>query len=316
MKTTRITSLVIALLMLAITVPTAGAETFKMRIGSVCNVNPLIYYTAIEEGFLAEHGIDVDKQCFSGGAVAITALMAGGVDAVTATYEHVQKLQAQGQDVRAVAGLFNRTGYWLLTPGNSPLTNLEDLKGKSVGITSPGSLSDMLLRHLLIQNGIDPVRDVTIVGAGSGATMLAAIEHSRVAAGMVNQPSRAEAGDKLRVLYDPNTQEYAGIVLVMRGDYIERNREHIEQLLAGIYEARQAVAVDPSIALSGLIKTFPETDAQILERVVEDYLPYVPLDLRISREAAQNVIESLKTVGAIDEEVPYEQAIDLSMLPQ
>lgn len=308
-------ALLASLLALQLAAGAQAAESFTIRVGNVCSVSPLVYYVAREEGFLAKHGIQAEKHCFSGGSAGITALMAGGIDAMTATYEHVQKLRAQGQDVRAVAGLFDRTGYWLLVRKDSPLQSLQDLKGKRIGITAAGSLTDMTLRHFLVENGIDPVRDVTIIAAGSGATMLAAIEHGRVDAGLVNQPSKAEVEDRMRVLYDPNTQEYAGIVMVMRGDFIERNPELVRRFIAALYEARQAIDADPSLAHSALVKTFPETDPAILKAVVDDYLPYLPEGLNISREAAANVVASLQLIGALPQPVPYEEAVDLSFLP-
>lgn len=306
----------VALLVVQLLAGAAAAQAITMRVGNVCSVSPLVYYVAREEGFLEKHGIHAEKHCFSGGSAGITALMAGGIDAMTATYEHVQKLRAQGQDVRAVAGLFDRTGYWLMVREDSPLQSLQDLKGKRIGITAAGSLSDMTLRYFLLQNGIDPVRDVTIIAAGSGATMLAAIEHGRVDAGMVNQPSKAEVEGRMRVLFDPNTQEYAGIVMVMRGDYIEQNREVVQRFVAAIYEARQAIEADPSLAHSALVKTFPESDPAILKAVVDDYLPYLPQGLRISEESAANVVASLQVIGALPEPVPYEEAVDLSLLPR
>lgn len=310
-------ALLVGLLAFQLLAGTVAAQVDTIRVGNVCSVSPLVYYVAREEGFLEKHGIDAEKHCFSGGSAGITALMAGGIDAMTATYEHVQKLRAQGQDVRAVAGLFDRIGYWLMVRQDSPLQSLEDLKGKRIGITSAGSLSDMTLRYFLLQNGIDPVRDVTIIAAGSGATMLAAIEHGRVDAGMVNQPTKAEAeaDGRVRVLFDPNTQEYAGIVMVMRGDFIEKNPDLVRRFIAAIYEARQAIDADPEIAFSALVKTFPESDPEILRAVVNDYLPFLPQGLYISEESAANVIASLQVIGALPEPVPYEEAVDLSWLP-
>ncbi len=67
---------------------------------------PLLYYLPLtiaeRRGFFKEEGLEVEINDFGGGAKSLQALIGGSVDVVTGAYEHTIRMQAKGQDVRAV----------------------------------------------------------------------------------------------------------------------------------------------------------------------------------------------------------------------
>ena len=69
----------------------------------------LLYYlplTLAERlGYFKEQGLDVTINDFGGGAQSLQALVGGSVDVVTGAYEHTIRMQAKGQDIRAVIEL-------------------------------------------------------------------------------------------------------------------------------------------------------------------------------------------------------------------
>ena len=70
---------------------------------------PLLYYLPLtiaeRKGFFKEQGLDVEINDFGGGAKSLQALVGGSVDVVTGAYEHTIRMQAKGQDIRAVIEL-------------------------------------------------------------------------------------------------------------------------------------------------------------------------------------------------------------------
>src|SRR5262245_17275374 len=56
-------------------------------------------------GYFKEQGLDVTINDFRGGAQSLQALAGGSVDVVTGAYEHTIRMQAKGQDIRAVIEL-------------------------------------------------------------------------------------------------------------------------------------------------------------------------------------------------------------------
>jgi NitT/TauT family transport system substrate-binding protein len=94
--------------LLALALPFAGAQAqTKVTLG--VGGKPVLYYLPLtiaeRKGFFKEEGLDVQIQDFAGGARALQALVGGSVDVVTGAYEHTIRMQAKGQDVRAVTEL-------------------------------------------------------------------------------------------------------------------------------------------------------------------------------------------------------------------
>ena len=70
---------------------------------------PLLYYLPLtiaeRRGLFEEQGLEVEIQDLGGGSKSLQALIGGSVDVVTGAYEHTIRMQAKGQDVRAVCEL-------------------------------------------------------------------------------------------------------------------------------------------------------------------------------------------------------------------
>jgi NitT/TauT family transport system substrate-binding protein len=161
-------------------------------------------------GLFEEVGLSVEILNFQGGARALEALVAGSVDLVSGFYDHT--IQKQTTDVvpLTMVVLFDRyPGVVLLAEPElaSQLRSLSDLKGKTLGVTSLGSSSHMLLNYVLAQAGLGR-DDVGVISIGTGASALAALESGRVPAGMFLDPTATQLQQlgKARVLWDTRSE--------------------------------------------------------------------------------------------------------------
>src|SRR3954470_14978945 len=88
--------------------PAAGPPE-KPKVALGVGGKPLLYYLPLtiaeRRGFFKDQGLDVDINDFGGGAKSLQALVGGSVDVVTGAYEHTIRMQAKGQDVRALVEL-------------------------------------------------------------------------------------------------------------------------------------------------------------------------------------------------------------------
>jgi NitT/TauT family transport system substrate-binding protein len=116
----------------------------------------------------------------------------------------------------------------------------DDLRGKKIAISSFGSLTDFLVRHILRQKGINPERDVTLVQIGGDAERLTALSRGTVDAAALSFPGYAKA-QKLgySMVWDSSKEiRYPGIEIVTRRATIQRDRDfvanYIKAHLAGI----------------------------------------------------------------------------------
>ncbi len=92
-------------------------------------------------GYFKEQGLDVTINDFRGGAQSLQALVGGSVDVVTGAYEHTIRMQAKGQDIRAVIelGRFPGIVVGLRKDRAQTYKSAADLKGAKMGVTAPGS---------------------------------------------------------------------------------------------------------------------------------------------------------------------------------
>ncbi|WP_127998240.1 ABC transporter substrate-binding protein [Piscinibacter defluvii] len=145
----------------------------------------LLYYlplTIAESlGFFKAEGLDVTVADFAGGSQALRAVVGGSADVVSGAFEHTLNMQAKGQPMRAFV-LQGRAPQIVL--GVNPKTlpaykSLADLKGKKIGVTAPGSSTNVMANFVLAKAGIKP-NEVSIVGVGAGNGAVAAMRAGQI----------------------------------------------------------------------------------------------------------------------------------------
>jgi NitT/TauT family transport system substrate-binding protein len=292
------------------------AAPTTMRIGMVCGgMTPLIAQIGIHDGSFKEAGINAEEVCFTSGSDAIAALVGGSIDINLGSYEHVLKMTKNKLGIKAYGSINNGVGYSLIVKQDSKFKSMADLKGETLAVTKPGSLSDTGLRKGLEKEGLDPNQDVNIIGSGSGSTMLAAIESGKVAGGMVSEPtiSQMVASGKYRLLYEPNF-DYGGIVVMANQKWVGENKEAMQSFfdeMTAIYDRAQKDPKHVVETMQGQFKTIP---ADVLETAVKNQLAKVPEGFILTEKAADAVTETAIQLKLITEPIPLKDATDLSFL--
>jgi NitT/TauT family transport system substrate-binding protein len=137
-------------------------------------------------GHFAEEGLKVETSEVAGGSKALQALVGGSVDVAAASMPDVVQLAAQGRDVRGFLLVYTRpTAVLAVAPGQSRrLRSVGDLKGRTVGVSAPGSASHQILNFVLATSGLPPDA-VSTVSVGMSAGSVAALEHGTVDAAVL-----------------------------------------------------------------------------------------------------------------------------------
>ena len=129
-------------------------------------------------GFFKKHGLDLKIVNFGGGSKMVQAMTAGSID-IGAGAGIEMAFVAKGAPMRAVCEDAGPLSFISVgVPWNSPIRSLKDLKGKRIGVTSSGSLTDWLARELARHEGWGPngVRTVAI-GGGIAPVEAAFVAH-------------------------------------------------------------------------------------------------------------------------------------------
>ena len=145
----------------------------------------LLYYLPLTvaevRGYLKDEGLDVTIADFAGGSRALQALIGGSADIVSGAFEHTINMQVKGQRLRAFA-LQGRAPQIVLGVNPKTMPNFKsvaDLKGKKLGVTAPGSSTNVLANFVLAKVGLKP-GDVSIIGVGTGSGAVAAIRSGQI----------------------------------------------------------------------------------------------------------------------------------------
>ena len=145
----------------------------------------LLYYlplTIAESlGYFKDEGLDFTIVDFAGGSRALQAVIGGSADVVSGAYEHTINMQAKGQFLREFA-LQGRVPQIVLGVNPKTMPNFKtiaDLKGKKIGVTAPGSSTNVMLNFVLARAGLKPT-DVSVIGVGAGNGAVAAMRAGQI----------------------------------------------------------------------------------------------------------------------------------------
>lgn len=145
----------------------------------------LLYYlplTIAEQlGFFKAEGLEPNIVDFAGGAQALRAVVGGSADVVSGAFEHTVNMQAKGQRLRAFV-LQGRAPQIVLGVNPKTLAGYKtpaDLKGRKIGVTAPGSSTNVMVNFILAKAGLKP-SDVSIIGVGASQGAVAAMRSGQI----------------------------------------------------------------------------------------------------------------------------------------
>ncbi len=233
------------------TVLAQAAEKPKLTLG--VGGKPLLYYlpltVAEKKGFFKDQGLDVEINDFGGGAKSLQALVGGSVDVVTGAYEHTIRMQAKGQDIRAVIELGRFPGIVIAVRKDlaDKVKTAADFKGLKVGVTAPGSSTSLTAQYAMVKAGLKPT-DAAFIGVGGGASAVAAIKQKQVDVISHLDPVISKLGADGDIVSLIDTRTEAGTkalfggsnpaaVLYLKNDFAEKNPVTTQKLVNAFMKA-------------------------------------------------------------------------------
>ena len=232
----------------------------------------LLYYlpltVAEQKGFFKDEGLEVEIVDFAGGARALQAVVGGSADVVSGAFEHNINMQAKGQPMRAFV-LQGRAPQIVLAVSNKTMPNFKsvaDLKGKKIGVTAPGSSTNIMTNFVLAKSGLKGT-DVSYVGVGASQGAVAALRSGQIDAISNLDPviTMLARNNDIRIISD--TRDVAEADKVFGGPmpaatlyspvaFIEKNPNTVQALTNAIVRANKWIQ---QAGPSDIVKTVPES---------------------------------------------------------
>jgi len=277
----------------------------RIAIGGQAQLIYLPATLAQELGFYKNAGLNVTLLDFPGGAKSLEALMGGSTDVVCGFYDHTIQMAAQGKDLQAFVAMLRYPGLVLVSPS---IAAIEGLKGKTVGVSAPGSSTHMFLNYLLVRHGMKP-DDVSNASIGMSATAVGAVTHNKVDAAIMTDPALAMVRKQmpgLHILADTRTEEgvravfgvesYPSAVLYSKTEWVERNREVAKQLAGAITRTLSWMrSHTPEEIRAAMPASFRTEDAATDVEVLRTAQAMLSVDGKFTPEAVEAVRKVLAT---------------------
>ena len=161
-------------------------------------------------GYFKDEGLNVRISDFAGGTRSLEAVVGGSADVVSGSYEHTINMQARKISFQAfvLAGASPQISIGIASGKAGSFKGPADLKGMKVGVSAPGSSTNMVVNFFIAKGGLKPT-DVAIIGTGAGAPVIAALEQGRVDVLSQTDPvmTMLEKEGKVKIIAETRTPE-------------------------------------------------------------------------------------------------------------
>jgi len=283
-----------------------------------------IFMMVSTRDFAAKQGLKIQISQFKDDQIALKALIAGELDSFEGGPQGVFAADSKGADVKILGC------HWIVVPhgiyATEAIKKVEDLKGKSIAVSAPNSMPDMLARSALEKYGVSD-KDVKLAAVGGDRDRYQALIGGVVEAAVVSNEYQPIAPKSVHLLVAgrdavPNFLRVcitsSARKLAQRGDdavkflaaemsalqFALANRDATVALTREIIHAkpddpRPAFVFDDAVAHKAVDPTLPLPAAKILwiqEQMVKAGKLAKPLDLAVVT-APEYREKALKLVG-------------------
>jgi len=302
--------------MLCMGAPSAYAQQ-TVRIGTTPSFIFLPLYAAEQLGYFKAEGITAQFVDFEGGAEVTTAMVGGSIDTGGTMSERPLILAEKGFGAKNLLALENRNPLHVVIRKDSPAKDVKDLKGTKLGMTRAGSGTDLSLRALLKDAGLEPDKDVAIIAIGGVSSATAALKAGQVDGYMGGEPAGAIAVQQLklaRYFIDPRLGQGPKFLQFMTfptlqasDKWLSANPQLAERVVRALVKTLKRLREDPEAAVTVGQKLFPTMDVTVIRSIVViEKNTYSPA---ITEEAMRLCNQFQKQVGSVKTEIPYDKVV-------
>jgi NitT/TauT family transport system substrate-binding protein len=300
----------------------APATLAKIQIASAPNVFLSPLYVALDEGYFAEEGVDVEIVEIAAGTDSVAALVSGNAQIADVGFDDLLELSEEGEEgLVMVHNILNRVTLTLVmkpdlakqlgVTADSPLEDrFAALKGLRLGITSPGAPTDKYMRYYLRQAGLDPDRDAEIIPIGGGSSLLAALESDQIDAFHLSPPTPyiAEKEGFGTVLIDgpsgdvPEFSDFLYTAFAANREWAQANPEAAKGFGNALTKAMAKIKSDPDAAAEQILDHLGTDDLEVTKRTLNALLPALSEDGCFSEESVSSALDTMLEAEIIESE--------------
>jgi NitT/TauT family transport system substrate-binding protein len=238
----------------------------KIHVGvpSIGVANIIIFVTK-EAKLYEKHGLDAEVITVNGSGIGSKALISGNLDIIPIATPTVIAADLAGADMAILAHTMPAVVHAMMV--RPDIKRPEDLKGKKIGVSSLGSLTDFLVRTIAKKKGLNPDRDLTLITTGGSDTeRVMALKAGVVEATAVSHPGYGLARKMgFSMLWDSAKEiDYPWMEITTRRAAIKNDRELIMNYMKAHLEGIALFKKDRDFGVKVIKKTLKVTDDELV----------------------------------------------------
>ncbi|MFQ5693906.1 MAG: ABC transporter substrate-binding protein [Nitrospinota bacterium] len=313
----------------------AAAE--KIRVTQpVDTLNLMARYVAQSKGYFAREGLEVEVVVTRGGGPDVQAVIGGHAAFSLTGGTYLVNAHVQGKPVIAVYNLVGRLTINLLIrkdvakrrgiSRDMPLARrIRAAKGLTFGATRPGAFTYLIARYLLRKGGLDPGRDVRLIGIGGPPALLAALERGRIQVMVMSSPASAAAilrGFGTYLVNSsggevPEMNELLNAPVLVAPSTLKRRPDLIRKFLRALDDGQKFAIEHPPEEVVPLVeKSFGRIPPKILRASIAEIRPALVPGGAITRRAVEALMDLMEAGGSLPRRIPWDRMATNRFLPR
>jgi NitT/TauT family transport system substrate-binding protein len=300
--------------------PSASSET-TLNVGKAqANADSIITVdVGAEHGFFQKHGLDLKILNFEGGSRIIQALTAGSLDIAVGAGTQMSFV-VKGAPMKAVCEDTTTLPYFSVgVPYDSPIHSLDELKGKKIGVSTPGSLTDWVAQELNRKKGWGPDGTLRVMLGGGIAASTAGFRSHQIDAYIGGTTSfLAEEENKAGRVLAP-VSDFVGNIgsgtIFASNHLIETNPDALRAFLQGWIETTNFILQDKE----GTVKSWSKVtgfSAKIMSEEYDIVKGMFNPSCRFDQESLANLKRSFVELKLLDSEPDMSKLYTEAYLPK
>jgi NitT/TauT family transport system substrate-binding protein len=270
------------------------------------------YVIARDRGFFREEGLEAEF-VFMKAIQTVQAMLAGGVDFGTATGTAISAA-VNGADVRVVFALTDKPSFDLIAA--PAISDVQQLRGKKLGISAPGSLTEILARQILLANKI-PLDQVAMLPLGTSDVTYMALKAGTIDATMLQVPQNFIAQDEGFRKIAAGADVYRAVQggLTTTKAVIHGRPDVVLRIIRATQKALRLIRTDKKFAIEFIRGPFLDMGKdrdkyaeRVYETALQFYLASGSVDEKLQREMIATAAQRVKP----KEPVPPERVFDFT----
>jgi ABC-type nitrate/sulfonate/bicarbonate transport system substrate-binding protein len=249
-------------------------------------------WVAYEVGLFKKYGLNANLQLLTP-QVSAQAVVSDEADFYTDGPDLINA-RLRGGQVKYFAGTMQQLVFEIW--GAKEIKTIQELKGKTIGASTPRAALDTATREALKKNGLVPDKDVQILYVQSVPAILSSIIGGKTAAGTLSAPNTLKAREAgLNLLVDIGKLNIPAFQVVYgtTEKYLRNYPNTVYAFLKAMAEAVVLAKRDPSVAKKAISKYVKIDDPATIDGTYEAFAPYWAMSLAVRPEAIRAQFEYL-----------------------